>query len=365
MKNILVVSHGAALGGSPISALNIARFIDRSKFNIIFVFGEDGRIVDIAKGEGFKVFVCKKRKPFSLPLIFDILKIIKSEKIDLVHLNTLTSYYKYPFIAAKLRRKPVAWFVREDPSQKRCVRLAKYLNGSDKIITVSKDTAEHLTYVDKSKLITIYNGIDLKSYNNELDRNESCEKLGLDKNFKYISTVASIEQRKGIVELIKIFSLISNDFKDIKLLIVGKDRTMYQEYLKSVRNEIDKSGLEDKVILYGESEMIKEIMCISEIFLLNSEWEGLSRVLLEAMACGKAIIASNGGGNKEQVLNGINGYTTDFSDIVGFGENIKICLSNKDRIEEFQAASRRLAEEKFNIEKTTKNIENLYDSLIG
>lgn len=364
MKNILIVSHGAALGGSPISALNIARFINKDNFRVVFVFGEDGKIAQIARNEGFKVYVCKKRGILSVPLILDILKIIKEEKITLVHLNTLTSYYKYPFMAAKLLKIPTVWFVREDPQQKRCIRLAKYINKSDKIVTVSKDTAEHLIYADKRKLTTIYNGIDLQFYNNQLNRDECCEKLHLDKNFRYITTIASIEQRKGIVELIQSFSLISSKYKDIKLLIVGKDRTTKQEYLNLVKQEIIRLKLDKSVILYGESQLIKEIMQISELFLLKSAWEGLSRVLLEAMACGKAIIASNGGGNKEQVLNNINGYTTDFEDITGFAGDIDTCLQDKSLIDKFQITSRKLAEEKFDIKITTKKIEDLYNSII-
>ncbi|ERJ30009.1 glycosyltransferase family 4 protein [Campylobacter concisus] len=364
MKNVLIVSHGAALGGSPISALNIARFINKDKFKIIFVFGEDGKIVQIARNEGFKVYICQKRGILSIPLISDIVKIIKKERIALLHLNTLTSYYKYPFMAAKLLKIPTVWFVREDPEQKRCIRLVKYINRSDKIVTVSKDTAEHLIYADKKKLTTIYNGIDLQFYNNQLDRDECCEKLCLDKNFRYITTIASIEQRKGIVELIQSFSLISSKYKDVKLLIVGKDRTIKQEYLNLVKKEINRLRLGKSVILYGESQMIKEIMQISELFLLKSAWEGLSRVLLEAMACGKAIIASNGGGNKEQVLNNINGFTTDFGDIIGFSKDIETCLQDKAIIDKFEIASRKLAEEKFDIKVTTKKIEDLYNSLI-
>lgn len=61
MKKILIVSHGAALGGSPISALNIGRYINKKKFNVVYVFGEDGPIVEQARYEGFKVYVDKKK----------------------------------------------------------------------------------------------------------------------------------------------------------------------------------------------------------------------------------------------------------------------------------------------------------------
>ncbi|WP_033915714.1 glycosyltransferase family 4 protein [Campylobacter sputorum] len=360
-KNILIISHGAALGGSPISALNIARFIDKTLFEPIFVFGEDGKIVDIAKKEGYKTYVIKKRGFLSIPVILDFLKILKKEKIDLIHLNTLTSYYKYPAISAKILKLPVVWFVRENPEEKRCVKLKRYLNIlSDKIVTVSYDTANHIYYANSDKLMTIHNGIDLDNFNNDVNINKAYKKLNLNPKFQYISTIASLEKRKGILEIIDAFNLIKNDFTNLKLLIVGKDRTQSQKYLKEIKQKIQELNLSNKIILLGESIFIKEIMQISSVFLLFSYWEGLSRVLLEAMACSKAIVCTDRGGNKEQVINDFNGYAILNKDINAFALGIKSILNDKDKLIKFGQNSRRLSEEKFDIKNTTKHIEKLY-----
>jgi L-malate glycosyltransferase len=361
MKNILIISHGAALGGSPISGLNIGRFIDKNSFQTVYLFGENGPIVEQARREGFRVYVAKKRGFLSIPLILDVIKIIKKESIDIIHLNTLTSYYKYPAIAAKLLKKKVAWFVRENPEEKRCVKLAKYINNyADKIVTVSYDTAEHMYYADKNKLMTIHNGIDLEKYQIK-NQQESLKTLALDDGFEYITTIASIEQRKGILDLLEAFNMIHLKYPTIKLLIVGKDRTEKQEYLHQVESFINKNNLQDKVILFGETTLIQEIMSISKVFVLCAYWEGLSRVLLEAMACSKAIVASKNGGNKEQVFDDINGYTFEAGDIKKLANCIEKCLEQD--LSEFENNSRRLAIEKFDIKVTTIRIENLYKFL--
>ena len=362
-KNILIISHGAALGGSPISALNIGRFINKKEFNPIFVFGEDGPIVDVAKKEGFKVYIIKKRGFLSLPFLYDFIKLIKKENIDLIHLNTLTSYYKYPAIAAKILSKKIVWFVRENPEEKRCVKLSKYINNySHKIVTVSYDTAEHMYYADKNKLITIHNGINL-DFNNDVNKQESYNILQLESDFEYITTIASLEPRKGILELIDSFSLIHTIIdSNIKLLIVGKDRTSNQMYLKEIEKRIVENNLQEKVIIYGESNKIKEIMSISKIFILNAYWEGLSRVLLEAMVCNKPILASFNGGNKEQVINGFNGYTFEAGDVKELSELIVKILNSDLKL--FGDNARKLLCEKFDIKQTTIKIENLYKSLL-
>ncbi len=363
MKNILIVSHGAALGGSPISALNIGRYINKNKFNTVYVFGENGPIVDLAKKEGFKVYVIKKRGFLSIPMIFDFLKIIKKEKIDLIHLNTLTSYYKYPAIASKLLNKKTVWFVRENPEEKRCIKLSNYINRfSNTIVTVSYDTANHMYYANKNKLMTIHNGINI-DFNDKINIDSAYEILNLNKNHTYITTIASLEQRKGILELIESFNQIKDEInKNTILLIIGKDRTEKKEYLKKIKNKIKEYDLKDKVILYGESKNIKEIMNISKVFILNAYWEGLSRVLLEAMICSKPIIASHNGGNKEQVFDNLNGYTFEAGNIQELSHNLLKVL-NSD-LNKFGENSKQLAIEKFNIKDTTTKIENLYKSLI-
>jgi mannosyltransferase len=361
LKNILIVSHGAALGGSPISALNIARYINKNEFNPILVYGEDGPIVKLAQIEGFKTYIVEKRGLLAIPMMYDFYNIIRKENIDLVHLNTFTSYYKYPAIIAKVLNKKVTWFVRENPEEKRCVRLSKYINKySDKIVTVSYDTANHMYYVNKDKLMTIHNGINIDFCEGIKEPHKI---LGLDERYEYITTIASLEARKGILELIESFNSIKENIdSNIKLLIVGKDRTKKKEYLQKIKSLISKYNLDNRIILFGESNKIKEIMSITKIFILNAYWEGLSRVLLEAMVCKKPILASYNGGNKEQVFDNINGYTFEAGNIDELAEKILLVLDSD--LNKYGEESKKLLIKYFDIKDTTINIENLYRSLL-
>lgn len=364
MKNVLIVSHGAALGGSPISALNIARFIDKTRFKPIFLFGEDGEIAKSARAENFSVYIAKKSGFLGLGLSLKTLKIIKNEKIDIVHLNTLTSYYKYPAFAAKIAKKPIFWFVREDPEQRRCLRLMRYLNAlATKIITVSFDSAKHMKLANPKKLLTIRNGIDLSKYNANLTSKSCLKELGLDENFEYITSIASLEERKGILELIKAYAKIASKHENTRLLIVGKDRSSKQVYLNKMQDLIKNLGLSERVIIYGESKKIIQIMRASTLFVLYSSWEGLSRVLLEAMACSKAIVASNAGGNSEQVINNYNGFSVKFGDINALFMAIDKILNDRILLAEFEKNSRILCEKEFDIKRTTQEIQDLYESV--
>jgi len=142
----------------------------------------------------------------------------------------------------------------------------------------------------------------------------------------------------------------------------GKIELKAKEYLQKVKNKIKELKLEDRVILYGESQNIKELMSVAKVFVLNAYWEGLSRVLLEAMICAKPIVASKNGGNKEQVIDGVNGYTFEAGDIKELADKL-LKILNED-LEKLGNNSKKLAIEKFDIKDTTKKIENLYKSLL-
>lgn len=361
MKRVLVVSHGAALGGSPISALNIARQIDPARFSVIFAFGEEGPIAELARREGYTVEIVDRKGFIGLSSITRFLGIIWRHQIDLVHLNTLTSYYKYPAISARLASKPIAWFIRENPEEKRCYRLRRFLRLlAAKIVTVSYDTAAHMPYVPPALLTTIHNGVDLNAFQ-PISKEAAFTKTGLAPG-NYITTVASLEQRKGILDLIEAFAIAEQRLSDTRLLIIGADRSRDKFYEKLIRTRVDELGLREKVMFYGESNDIQNIMAASRWFILPSYWEGLSRVLLEAMACGKPIIASHNGGNKEQVFDDINGFTFTAGDVPKLAELVAK-TANNELTERLGIASRQLAEERFSIQTTTRAIEQLYDSL--
>lgn len=361
MKRVLVVSHGAALGGSPISALSIARQIDPDKFQVIFAFGEHGPVAELARQEGYAVEIVDRKGFIGLASIARYREIMRRHRIDVVHLNTLTSYYKYPGMAAWLSGKPIAWFVRENPEEKRCVRLRHFVRFlADKVVTVSCDTAEHMPYVPREKLMTIHNGVDLDAFQ-PLPAAAGFARLGLTPG-TYITTIASLEPRKGVLDLIEAFARASGKPTDARLLIVGADRSREKRHEQLLRARVEHLGLRDKVIFLGESKEIQHVMAATRCFVLASYWEGLSRVLLEAMACGKPIVASHNGGNKEQVWPATNGFTFAAGDI-GALAGLLEKTADAELMDRLGQASRLLAEQHFSMVKTNAALERLYGSL--
>lgn len=357
---ILLVSHGAALGGSPISCLNIARTL-KQDFTFRFLFGEEGPMVERARAEGFEATVLPRPRGWLLwiPMIFRLENLIKD--VDLVHLNTLTSYYKYPAWAARWAGRPVVWFVRENPEEKRCLRLRFHMRHlAARVVTVSHDTARHLD-LPPERIRTIWNGVDLAQFRPE--PNPTLRSLPGNAGRVILGVVASIEARKGILETIEACARL--DPARYRLYIVGRDRSPSGDYGKQVEARIAALGLGENVILLGERSDMPVVMNAIDLFILFSGWEGMARTILEAMACGVPVVASRRGGNPEQVEPGVNGALAAYPDPASLAGAIQPYLDNPALLSLHGAASRRLAEERFDLAVNARNLHTLYGEMLS
>lgn len=357
--NILLVSHGAALGGSPISLLNIAQHSGGSDFRYTFGFATDGPIVNRARQLSDSVHIIPhSRRLFGIATIFRYIKIIIQDDIDLLHLNTFTSYYKYPALAAAITRRKVVWFVRENPEEKRCVKLRNYANRlADKVVTVSYDTAEHMRYINRELLTTIHNGVDANFFSPTEHQSET----SITDNKPFILNISSLEQRKGVIDLVTGFAK-SKTYLTHSLVILGEDRSTKQHYYNKLLETIHENDLINRVIIVPPKQDVRPYIAGCEFVVLVSYWEGLSRVLLEAIAMGKPILASRNGGNKEVVTDGSNGILVDAGDTDQISSALTTMVQSSE-LEQMSSASRNIAIDRFSIEKTTNEIESLYKSL--
>ncbi|MBI5788219.1 MAG: glycosyltransferase family 4 protein [Candidatus Schekmanbacteria bacterium] len=366
VSKILFVSHGAALGGSPISCYNLMKNLNRDKFTPVFVSGEQGPILERALSLGITSYVIDKKGWLGLGYIGGFYKILKKERIDLLHLNTLTSYYKYPALAAKLCGIPIVWLVREDPESKRGKRLFPWIKRlADIIVTVSYDTRDKMfPQAIPPNVRVVHNGIDLQEFrprpNDFLRR-----KFNISAQVKLVGTISSLEERKGVEYLLRAVPLIKKHCTDFRLMVIGEDRSRRQNYLHKMQQIIEEEGIGPDVILTGALENIPAVMNSLDIFVLPSLWEGLARTLLEALACGKPIVATKAGGNPEQVENGVNGFLTPLKDPTGLAEAIISLLVNDEQRLKFGKAARKKAEGEFDLNNNVAQIENIYHQLSG
>ncbi len=363
---VLFVSHGAALGGSPISCYNLIKGIDKKEFRPVFVSREEGPVLERVRRLGIPCYVVGKKGFMGLGYVYQFVKIIRKEKIKLIHLNTLTSYYKYPAMTAKPCGLPVVWFVREDPESKRGKRLFPWIcRLADVIVPVSYDTkAKMFPKGAPAKVQVVHNGVDLNKFQprpNDFLR----QKFNIPQNIKLVGTITSLEERKAVEFLLLAVPIIKKQYADFKLIVIGEDRSRSKNYLSEMKQIIKEEKIGEDVILAGAMEDIPTAMNSLDIFALPTLWEGLARTILEAIACGKAVVATKTGGNPEQVQDGLNGLLVPTEDSTAMANAIVTLLKNDSQRNQMGRAGRIKAQKEFSIEKNIAAIESIYRKLLN
>lgn len=153
-------------------------------------------------------------------------------------------------------------------------------------------------------------GIEKEKYIIEnFDKNEYRRSLGLNEDDFVILVLSELNKNKNHIQLIKAMNLLKDKYPNIKAIFAGVGPLEDE-----IKNQIKDNGLEDKISLLGWRNDVKELINLSDVVGLFSKREGLGKCLLEAMICGKCVIATNSRGPRELIEDNKNGFLVDIDD---------------------------------------------------
>ena len=347
-------------GGLEKLAIDLANRFNNGKYrSFICCLDNIGDLAIQAGRRGIKV-ICAGRKPgidFSLP--FRLSGILKKERVDIVHTHNPGALI-YGTLGAKLAGIPVIINTRHG-REKRPVNGFIW-NMNDSIIAISEDAKKRLlkyNRINSDKVRVVYNGIEVNGFKNELDIEVRKNLLGVDKSHLVIGTVSRLSEEKDQISLIDAFSKVSQVLNNTKLIFVG-DGILKKE----IEHYSEKVGIGDKVIFLGFREDIAKIISTFDLFTLSSLTEGISLSLLEAMAAGKPIVATNVGGNPEVVIDGETGFLVPPKQPDKMAEAIIKVLQNPELARKMGVAGRERIEKNFSLDRMVSDYSLLYEDLL-
>jgi len=208
------------------------------------------------------------------------------------------------------------------------------------------------------KIVTIHSGVDVTRFMKaQVNIEEKRTSLGLNTKGLVVGTIGWLLPIKGPMHLLKAMEVIWQTNPEIHLVYVGKGGLE-----EEVRSEVSRMGVSEKVTFLGWRNDIPEIMQVLDIFVLPSLNEGMGRVLVEAMAAGKPIVASKVGGIPDLVKDGQNGFLVKPGDSNSLSFAIKKLLDDKKMQEEMGKKGRAMAGN-YSVKKMVEKIDALYASL--
>lgn len=305
----------------------------------------DGRVKVIELESGTRDISVTK----DLKLFFEMKKVIKDENPDIIHLHSSKAGFLGRMICndkkSKVLYNPHGFaFLKEDESnvKKKIYKALEYIAAKKCgiIVGVSKgEYEEALKLSNRSYLIN--NGIDTKALNELSEKDINTNELK-------ICTIGRISYQKDP----KMFNNIAERFPNLKFTWIGNGEMI--DSLSS--SNISITGWMNK------DEALK-IMNESDVFVLTSLWEGLPIALLEAMYYKKLCIVSNCIGNRDVIVNGVNGFIAN--NLEEFSEVIKNIVNNKVDIKKIQENAHNDILSKYDFSIVSKNYKNLYSCLDG
>jgi glycosyltransferase involved in cell wall biosynthesis len=230
-----------------------------------------------------------------------------------------------------------------------------------KVVAVSDPIREELTNygIKKDKVNVIFNGIELKTWCNEKwnDENKFKMRIGLRKESFVLGLFGRLYDQKGHEFLFRSLGILKKD--NIELICVGDGPLKAR--LKKLSEQL---GLDQNIHFLGFRNDIKRLLNITDIFVMPSLDEGLPMALLEAMAMGKAIIATPVGAIPNVISHGTNGIIVPTRSISDLADAIKNLISNPERIDILGKSARETAIEKFSSDAMVEQYINLYKDMI-
>ncbi len=372
MKNLLFISHTASLTGAPLLLLKIAALLREKNYNVSFIFGEGGPILEKFQQLGKTIvdplFPDEPKYWREIKRIPKRIKLLKSFKPDLIFCNTIHSA-KWLFYAKILNIPSIIYILELSMGFSVLSRLEDFiLKHFAKNILVVSDAVKNFLLQKKNinpiYIQTFHASIDTKKFLISGKRNDLRNKYNLENCF-VIGTVGRISHMKGTdlyLELAKKLKSMNKIRKGLKFLVVGtkEEERFYNNFIRDLNNY----NLTDDVLLFENITNVEDYYTMMDLYVSTAREDPFPLVVLEAMASGKPVAAFAVGGIPESVTEEC-GILVQNLDINVMAVKIINLINNSSRLQELGKAAQKRVCENYDIVNNIGKIENLLKLAAG
>jgi len=365
-------------GGAQRQLVELAKHIDRTRFEISFLLYHDNRhFAPELESKGIPIKLIEKGPGFDPRFLVKLILHFRKTKPDIIQ-----SFLKGPNLWARLAGP--ASGVRHIVSSERNTSIEKSTKwmlierlthfASSFIVTPTDSVRQVLVDkigVNPKKIRVVYSGVDVARF--QKPSHEKIEKLRAKFDLTcddFVLTLAGrMHQQKNHLCLVRSVDVLNKNQDKIpvgrlKVLFVGNEED--QDLRRLLHREIAERGLQENFVFAGAQEDMSEIYALSHAVVLPSLWEGLPNVVLEAMAAARPVIASDVSDNGKMVRHGETGYlfVSDapedlaryIAKLIDLGEEARKAMGD---------AGCRLAREKFSMTTTAASYQAIYNDCLG
>lgn len=353
-KKVFFVTNGLPGGGAERVMSVVANYLNSKKYEVSFIML---RKVDEAYelSKGIKCYYREKKRSGDFIREIKYLHDFEKKNPNAVFISFFTYQSLYTILASIGTKAQVIVSERNDPRKTVCGKTMKIIRdllyGCTKcrnVVFQTEGAKEYFNSTIQSKGIIILNPV----------RNNLPEHYKA--NSKKIVSIGRLTYQKNYTLLIESFALFCQKYNDYKLEIYGKG-----ELESTLRELVETLGIEDKVIFEGFRSDVHEQIADAAMFVISSDYEGLSNALLEAMAMGLPCISTDSppGGARMVITDGENGLLVPVGNKKKLTEAMDLIASNMDFAEKMGKKAAKMRE-MLSEEKICNQWEKMIDSVI-
>lgn len=352
------------LGGTEVATYNIAKHLAKRGHDVHVMTQVDVDPPIESKGEKFNVHSMKiKKVPLIGILLFwiKVLFTLKKIKPDIIHIQSIDIGIG-GLLGKILLKKPYVVYGRGgdvySPWVFKKIISKIIIKNAGAVIALTEDMKQEMTKIYKRDITVIPNGLDITKFIN-LSKENIRRKMNIPNDVKIIIFIGRLKSVKGVEYLIEAMGLLGQKDVKTKLLLVGDGAE--RERLEQLVKELE---LTKNVMFVGRvsNEDIPKFLTMSDILVLPSLTEGFPNTILEAMASGLPIIATNIRGIPEIIKNGENGFLVESKNPEAIAEKI-LSLFENNELRKTISKKNKEDVKRYSWEDTTKKIEDIYQSV--
>lgn len=389
-------------GGGSITGLHdLVRGLDRDRYEPVVLFYEDSPWAERFEALGARVRILQpRRQPEAFPRAFvsqrrklrnrlrfvretdrllrrtwplarRIARVVREEGADLVYHNDNPRAHRASILAGILARRPQICHARS---------FTEYYRPIDRGLSLGVDLYLHMSRAIEAQVLrdvgvparksrVLYDPFDLSEYEGAAAaRSRVRGELGLEEGHTVVCNVGRIVRWKGQDHFLEGMAAAAVGRPDLRVLVVGsgddrEDGRAFREELEAIAARPE---LRDRVVFTGFRRDVPELMAASDIIVhSSSEPEPFGRVIVEAMAVGRPVVATAAGGALEIVEEGKTGLLVPPGDAGAMAEAVLRLAERPEEAARMGRRGRRAAEARFSLEGQCRAFQAAYDRVLG
>jgi glycosyltransferase involved in cell wall biosynthesis len=367
------------ISGSGLNTFLSMRGLNKGVYETALACAPGGKLIPLVRSQSMRVITFKNLVQPLHPVkdalaVINLTLFMKKNPYHIVHTHNSKAGF-VGRLSAKLAGVPVIVhtvhgfsFHDKEPTWRQWLfrnaeRLASH--WCDCMIFISQplvDWALKERIANHKKIVKIYSGIELDRFTpvTEEETKRLREKWGLGERDAVVGIVSKLWDGKGHALLIEAFREIRQKKREAKLLMVGEGYL-----LKSLRELVDKYKLNDAVVFTGFQAEVAQIIATFDVAVLPSLFEGMGRVVVEAMAMEKPVVASRVGGIPDLVEHGVNGYLVSPGDVKELEHAVFKLLNDPSLARRMGKEGRRKISNQFSAATMADSIDRVYRELLS